>query len=209
MENKYYPRIKNAILLCLLLFGIQAGAGLILVVFSNLFGIEDNSLIYGIGLILSNLLSFGLVLFIGFKKSHKKFNEVFFCNNVSLKIWISIIVFMFGFIILSSELDNIFNFILPMPDFFQDMFQSILVNEYIIISIILVGIIPAFAEEMLFRGVILYGFKENYSHKKAIIISSLLFGLIHLNPWQFVTAFIIGIVAAWICLQTNSILPCI
>jgi membrane protease YdiL (CAAX protease family) len=93
-----------------------------------------------------------------------------------------------------------------MPSFLQDLFESTLGNKYIIVSILLVGIIPAFVEELLFRGVILHGFKENYSRKKAIIISALLFGIIHLNPWQFVTAFIIGIISAWICIKTGSII---
>ena len=209
MEIKSYPGIKNAILLCLLLLGIQLAAGFIFGIFLGLFGLENESIINGVGIILINLFTFGVVILIGYKKSHKKFNEVFMFNNVPLNIWIAVIVFMFGFIILSSELDNLLNYILPMPEFLQDVFNSMLANEYIVISIILVGIIPAFVEEMFFRGVILSGFKDNYSRKKAIIISSLLFGIIHLNPWQFVTAFIIGIISAWICLQTNSILPSI
>ena len=208
MENKTYPGIKNAILLCLLLLGIQLGAGLVFGVFLGLSRLENDSMINGIGIIFINLLTFGLVILIGYKKTHKKFNEVFMFNKVPLNLWIAVIVFMFGFVIIASELDNLLNYILPMPEFLQDVFDSVLANEYIIISIVLVGIIPAFVEEMLFRGVILYGFKENYSWKKAIIISSILFGLIHLNPWQFVTAFIIGIICAWICLQTKSILPC-
>jgi len=209
MENKSYPRIKNAILLCLLLLGIQLAAELIFGIFLILFGLENESLINGIGHIFINLLTFGLVILIGYRKSHKKFNEVFMFNNVPLNLWIAIIVFMFGFMILSSELNNLLNYILPMPEFLQDMFDSILANEYIIISIILIGIVPAFVEEMFFRGVILSGFKENYSQKKAIIVSALLFGIIHLNPWQFVPAFIIGIISAWVCLQTKSILPSI
>ena len=209
MENQSYPRIKNAILLCLLLLGIQLAAGLIFGIFLDIFELENESMINEIGLIFINLLTFGLVILIGYKKSHKNFNEVFMFNNVSLNLWIAIIVFMFGFVILSSELDNLLNYILPMPDFLQDIFSSILANKYIILSIILAGIIPAFAEEMFFRGVILSGFKDNYSQKKAIIISSLLFGIIHLNPWQFVTAFIIGLISAWICLQIKSILPSI
>jgi membrane protease YdiL (CAAX protease family) len=116
---------------------------------------------------------------------------------------------MFGFVILSSELDNLLNYLLPMPELLQDVFNTMLADENIFLSIILVGIIPAFVEEMLFRGVILGGFRENYSRKKAVIISSLLFGIIHLNPWQFVTAFVIGIISAWICLQAKSILPSI
>jgi membrane protease YdiL (CAAX protease family) len=130
-------------------------------------------------------------------------------NNVPLNLWIAIIIFMFGLVILSSQLDNLLNYILPMPEFLEDIFDSILTNEYMASSIILVGIMPAFLEEMLFRGVILSGFKDNYSRTKAIIMSSLLFGIVHLNPWQFVTAFIIGIISAWICLQTKSILPSI
>jgi membrane protease YdiL (CAAX protease family) len=62
---------------------------------------------------------------------------------------------------------------------------------------------------MLFRGIILNGFGGNYSNKKAIFISALLFGIIHLNPWQFVTAFIIGAISAWICIRTKSIILCI
>jgi membrane protease YdiL (CAAX protease family) len=209
MENKSYPGIKNAILLCLLLLGIQVGAGLVFGVFLGLFRLENDSMINGVGIIFINLLTFGLVILIGYKKTHKKFNEVFMFNKVPLNLWIAVIVFMFGLVILSSELDNLLNYILPMPDFLLDVFDSVLANEYIVISIVLAGIVPAFVEEMLFRGVILSGFKENYSQKKAIIASSILFGLIHLNPWQFVTAFIVGIICAWVCLQTKSILPCI
>jgi uncharacterized protein len=206
MEGINYPKIKNAILLCLLLAGIQIAAGLVFGVIIGLLGIGIDSLIYGIGIIIINLLSFGLVIFLGYKKTHKKFNEVFKFNNVSLNYWLSIIVFMFGFVIVSSEIDNVLNFFLPMPSFFQDLFETIIVNKYIVVSVLFVGIIPAFVEEMLFRGIILNGFRENYSIRKAIILSSLFFGIIHLNPWQFVTAFIIGIVSAWICIKTESII---
>jgi len=209
MEVINYPKIKNAILLCLLLAGIQIGAGLIFGIIIGFLGIGTDSLIYGIGIIFINLLSFGLVIFLGYKKTHKNFNEVFKFNNVSLNHWVSIVVFMLGFIIISSEIDNVLHFFLPMPSFLQDMFETIIVNKYIIVSILFVGIIPAFVEEMLFRGLILDGFRGNYSLRKAVILSSLLFGIIHFNPWQFVTAFIIGIISAWICIKTESIILCI
>jgi membrane protease YdiL (CAAX protease family) len=206
MEFTNYPRLKNAIFLCLLLLGVQLLSGFVIGFVLGLLRIGTDSLIFGIGIIFMNLLSFGLVIFLGYKKTHKKFNEVFMFNNVSVKYWASIIVFMFGFVIVSSELDNVLHFILPMPSFFQDLFESLLVNEYVIVSILLVGIIPAFVEEMLFRGVILNGFRGNYSHRKTIILSSVLFGIVHLNPWQFVTAFIIGIISAWICIKLESII---
>jgi len=209
MQSKIYPSLKNAIILCIILLGIQILGGLIIGIPMAFFEIGEESLFYGIGMILLSIISFGIVIFIGFKKSKKGFNEVFKFNNVSLKLWISTIIFMIGFVILSSELDNILQYFLPMPQYFQEVFQSLLANEYIIVSVILIGIIPAFVEEMLFRGVILSGFKENYSIKKAILLSALLFGLIHLNPWQFVTAFIVGIITAWLFIKTNSIILCV
>jgi len=205
IEKKTYPGIKNAIFLCLLLLGFQIVTGIIPWIITGIFGIDTESLVYEIGKILINLLPSGLVIYIGYKKSRKKFDEVFVFNDVSSNLWIATTVFMCGFVILSSELSNILEYFLPLPGYLREVFETMLDNKYIIISIVSIGIIPAFIEEMLFRGIILNGFKENYSHKKAIIASSLLFGIVHLNPWQFVTAFIMGMVSAWVCLKIKAL----
>jgi membrane protease YdiL (CAAX protease family) len=209
MENIAYPRIKNAVLLCLLLLGIQAIAGLIDGLIFNLLRISTESLIFGVSIISLTLLSFALVIFIGFKKSKLKFNEVFKFNKVSLDYWLAIIIFMIGFIIVISEIENIIGYLLPVPEFFNNAFETIMIKQTFIISIITIGFVPTVTEEMLFRGVILNGFKRNYSDKKAILISALFFGLIHLNPWQFIAAFFIGIIMAWIYIKTESIILCI
>jgi membrane protease YdiL (CAAX protease family) len=208
-ESKNYPKIKNAVLLCLLVVAIQLGLGGIIGLIIGLFGFGTDSILYGLGIILGQIVSFAVVILIGYKKTGKNFNEVFFINKVSLNYWIAIIVFMFGYVILSSELDNVLEYFLPMPSFLEDTFDSIMVEQLFIFSIILIVIIPTITEEMLFRGIIISGFKENYSEKKTIIVSALLFGLIHLNPWQFVSAFIIGLFSAWLCLRTKSILLCL
>jgi membrane protease YdiL (CAAX protease family) len=209
MEIKAYPKIKNAILLCLLFLCIQVGLGFIFGVIIGILSISAESLFYGIGNIILNLLSFAVVILIGIKKSKQKFNEIFKFVNVSLDYWLAIIVFMAGFVITASEIDNVLTYFLPMPDFFRSTFNLLMAKQLFIVSIIMVGIIPGFAEEMLFRGVLLNGLEKNYSNKKAILISALLFGIVHLNPWQFVTAFIIGIVSAWIYIKTKSIVLCI
>jgi membrane protease YdiL (CAAX protease family) len=121
-------------------------------------------------------------------------------------LWIATIVFMTGFVIVLSETDNLLNYILPMPEMFSDLFETLMARQILILAIIVIGIIPAFTEELFFRGLILDGLKNNYSKRKAILISALLFGIIHLNPWQFCGGFIIGLISAWICIETNSIL---
>lgn len=209
METKIYPRIKNAIVLCLVLMATQIVAGLVIGVIFRLLQINTESVVYGISIIIVNLLSFGLVILIGFKKAKQKFNEIFKFKKVALDYWLAITVFMMGFIILTSEMDNFINYLLPMPLFLQNAFDLVMVRQTFIISLILVGIVPAITEEMFFRGLILNGFTGIYSARKAIFISALLFGIIHLNPWQFFGAFIIGAFMAYILIKTKSILLCI
>jgi membrane protease YdiL (CAAX protease family) len=62
---------------------------------------------------------------------------------------------------------------------------------------------------MLFRGVILRSFLQQYSRTTALLWSSLLFALAHLNAYQFFTALILGIVLGWLYERTRSLWPSI
>jgi len=209
MGKKTYPTIISSILLCLLFIGIQIVLGLFIGLYQIKFMLSSDSLIIGLLTALAGIISFGIVLLVGFVKTKRKFNEVFKFNGVSAFLWGAIIVFMTGLVIVTSELDNLLNYFLPMPLMFRDVFETLMAKQIFFIAIIIIGIIPAFTEELFFRGLILDGLKSNYSKKTAIFVSALLFGIIHLNPWQFFGAFIIGLISAWICIETNSILLCI
>ena len=43
----------------------------------------------------------------------------------------------------------------------------------------------------------------------AILVSALIFGVIHLNPAQIPYAFVLGLVLGWLYWRTSSLLPCI
>lgn len=64
-------------------------------------------------------------------------------------------------------------------------------------------------EEMLFRGVILRAFLQRYPRGIAIVHSAGIFGLAHMNLYQFVAAFTIGLLAGWLYERTRSLWPCI
>jgi membrane protease YdiL (CAAX protease family) len=204
--EKIYPSIKNAILLSLLFLGLQFGIGIIIGLLPFIITSFDLSLLIGILTGLGNLISLGIVIFIGYKKSKRKFNDIFKFNKVPAFLWFAITVFMIGFVIVTSELDNLVNYVLPMPEMFRNVFDALMAQQLFVFSIIVVGIIPGLMEELFFRGLVLDGLNRNYTRRKAIIISALLFGIVHLNPWQFYAGFIIGLISAWICLNTNSIL---
>jgi membrane protease YdiL (CAAX protease family) len=183
--------------------GIQFGVGVITGVIARLFTVPGYA---SITAILSSVIPCGIVLYIGLKKTNKPWNSVFKLNKVPLFTWISATVFMIGLIIVFSEFDNLLNYVLPMPAFLQEVFNGLAADQPLILSVIALGITPAVTEELLFRGLILDGFTGNYSKRKAVIASSLLFGLVHLNPWQFFSGCFIGLILGWLCLNTNSIL---
>ena len=93
---------------------------------------------------------------------------------------------------------------IPMPDYVQKIFldDGSSTGVYSFITIVIAAPI---LEELIFRGIILNGLLKSYSPLKSIIISSLLFGLVHLNPWQFIGASIGGILSGWVYFKTKKI----
>ena len=73
-----------------------------------------------------------------------------------------------------------------------------------IIQYMAVGLAPAFAEEFLFRGVF-YSNLRPYGRTQAILISSLLFALMHQNIGQLFYTFMAGIAMALMYELTGSI----
>ena len=74
-----------------------------------------------------------------------------------------------------------------------------------ILYVISVACVPAFVEEFLFRGV-LFGVLRKYGDGFAILISSLLFGLMHGNIIQIPFAFIGGLALAFLVMYTLSLI---
>ncbi len=71
--------------------------------------------------------------------------------------------------------------------------------------IVVFALVPAICEEVIFRGIIFSGLKRGIGSLWAIILSSLLFALIHQKINQFIYPFILGVVVATIMNKTNNI----
>lgn len=80
---------------------------------------------------------------------------------------------------------------------------------YFFLQVLTVSILPAVCEEFLHRGVLLRGLSKSISVKSALIISSLLFGLMHLNIAQFFYASILGLLIGFVSIVGKSIWPAI
>jgi membrane protease YdiL (CAAX protease family) len=94
--------------------------------------------------------------------------------------------------------------LVPMPEFMKNIFLEFAQRNGVF-SFITIVVAAPILEELIFRGIILDGLLKKYSPLNSIVISSILFGLIHLNPWQFIAAFVIGIFSGWVYYKTKKL----
>ena len=64
---------------------------------------------------------------------------------------------------------------------------------------------PAFGEEIFFRGFLMHGLDASGPRTLAILGSSLLFSLTHLDPVQMAVTFPVGMFIGWAVLRTGSL----
>lgn len=85
---------------------------------------------------------------------------------------------------------------------------SLTPKQLFFLELFLVAVLPAICEEFLHRGVLLQGIRS-IGYKKAIVISGLLFGLIHFAITQTLYATVIGILLGFVAIASKSIIPAI
>ena len=96
---------------------------------------------------------------------------------------------------------------IPMPVFMKKIFLQAFHSG--LPSFLLTVVIGPVYEEWLCRGIILKGLLRRYSPLKAIVWSAVIFAVMHLNPWQAVSAFFIALAIGWIYWHTRSLWCCI
>lgn len=85
------------------------------------------------------------------------------------------------------------------------MMTSVISGNSYFISMLLIALIPCVFEESVYRG-LFYNEYRKVSPWKGMVLSGLLFGLMHGNINQFTYAFLMGIIFAMIIEATDSIL---
>jgi membrane protease YdiL (CAAX protease family) len=70
-------------------------------------------------------------------------------------------------------------------------------------------IVAPVAEEVFFRGFVFAGLRQRYDWKKAALISSALFAVIHVTPTAMIPIFILGLIFAYLYHRSDSIWPAI
>ena len=77
----------------------------------------------------------------------------------------------------------------------------------LILTFISICILTPIVEELLFRGYILDALNRLHGKWPAIIISSIIFGMVHFDPFTMGMATIGGVIYGWIRMRTGSLVP--
>jgi membrane protease YdiL (CAAX protease family) len=156
--------------------------------------------------IVPDIVYLATVLMIAGGMGKGELSRIFAWRNVPVPLFAGVMVMFFGFEIISSELQNFFKMLLPIPEgFFDGLFYM---PDNIFLVILSIALFPGFTEEVFYRGVIARRFFRAYSPRKAVLLSAALFGIAHINPWQMTNAFLYGIFFGWIYWRYRSIWLC-
>ncbi|WP_299582528.1 CPBP family intramembrane glutamic endopeptidase [uncultured Sunxiuqinia sp.] len=192
---KSYPNIIQS-------FGITGMVILGMLLVSPLKTVLEKFTNKEISMFIGYILSFGTVFMI--IHSIKKYKEKVSSFNLSIEnkqiipfIIVTSIALLVGFCGPISGL-------IPIPDSIQKSLLQ-LAGQTGVWTFVLMVIAAPILEELIFRGIILDGLLKRYTPATSIMVSSLLFGIAHFNPWQFITGLIIGAFSGWIYYKTKSL----
>ena len=96
--------------------------------------------------------------------------------------------------------------VFPLPPGAEDAIRKALgIGQISAPALLLVGaFLPAVCEEVLFRGAVMQALLPSM-RRNAIVITAILFGILHLDPWRFAPTFLLGLVAGLLVYSTGSI----
>lgn len=190
-----YPNINQS-------FAIVGILILGMIVFMPVYFLLNKIMENGVSFLVYYLLAVGISFYIiGIIKKKKTGNNSY---NFTIRNKRIIPLIIVGIIVLYFGIISPITALIPMSESTKASFLNAgkLPGIFIIFQSVIVAPI---LEELIFTGIILDGLFKKYSPLKSILITGLLFGLVHLDRFQFVTVLIMGIFTGWVYYRTRCL----
>ena len=147
-----------------------------------------------------------------------RFKEIFKLNKISLPLVFYIIISVFAIMEIAQVL-LILQSQIPLPESIKETvneFKQAIEETYrtlvysknigeLSLVVLVIALIPALCEELLFRGLLQYNFIKGLGAKSGIIATGILFAMFHFNPFAFIALMVLGIYFSFLTYRTNSI----
>ena len=110
-----------------------------------------------------------------------------------------------GTVAMGFVCDAVSSFMPDMPAWLHDALDA-MTNGNVWLNFLSVSIMAPLFEEWLCRGMILRGLLvKGVKPVWAIVVSAFIFAFIHLNPWQAIPAFMLGLLFGYVYYRTGSL----
>ncbi len=114
--------------------------------------------------------------------------------------------------ILAGEVFWLQSRLLPVPTWYLDMMERLAEagrDSGVWLGVLSLSVLPAVAEETLFRGFVLTGLRTRFRTGSAVILTAVLFALMHVDPFRFLPVLLLGGILGFMTATTGSLYPAI
>jgi membrane protease YdiL (CAAX protease family) len=206
-KNKNFPNLMQGVLLMVALFGIEFvvdatmdGTGAL----AGLHPIDASGMI----MVISNAILFTFLMHYKGMSYRELFHSAASPQRFDWAVILPAIALTVpALVAIVSWMVSLAVDAFPLSQDQQEMFSEMGSGSFgaIVISCLLAPVL----EEMLFRGIILRSFLQLYSKWSAIVFSAVIFGVAHMNLYQFIVGIVLGSALGWLYQRSRSLIPCI
>jgi len=205
--------VISLIFLAVVLVGIYFGMKKLFEVlagkqFFNISNIDTKEFIVFYGI--QTVLMLGVVWFFAIFRRKSNLKDLGLRYYSILKtIWysfLSLLAIFFASLLYMFLMNSMFGIEAP-----PSTIMELIVNRRISNNVLLVvvAVIAPFSEEVFFRGFLYSAFKKSWGVNVALLLSSFLFAIVHLELYSFIPLMIIGWLFAYLFEKTRSLIPAI
>jgi len=223
--NSFYPNLGMSWATVAIWLACSVAIGLPVAIISEITKIDfaGNSWIALVCYIIPFICTAGFIYVIYSIQLHAQKEEIRVIKNLPVLIFPLLLIFtpLVAFLIepLTALISNvttnlfeqffktIFNIELNLTETITRLLEQVFKADFA--TCLMVVIAAPICEEWLCRGVITKGLLRHGSPLRAILWSAFIFAVIHMNPWQAVPAFILGMLLGYVYWKTRSLIPCI
>jgi len=161
----------------------------------------------------SALLQFFLLLVFPtaiLRLSGRKIFDIYLVKSLSLKTTGILLLCGISAIPLLEEFNYLQYAIFKMPAQGQEKIVHLLTGSspfQVVVILLTMAIFPAVCEESFFRGFLFSGFGGDQYAWRGIVLTSLLFGVFHLNPFTLLPTVMAGLLLGFLRAKTRGLLP--
>jgi uncharacterized protein len=202
-----FPNALEAIFLVVVLFGVEYVLSAALYDAHHAWHLDPRSAGAVIG-VLSNGVLFTALLY--YKRL--SYRQLFHPGSQSVVATIAtlalpVLLLVPALDLAMEQIDRVLIWLFPLSSAQEAAFEAMVASS--LAPLISACILAPVLEEMLFRGIMLRSFLQQYTRRRAIVFSAIIFGMAHLNIYQFAVATLLGLLLGWLYERSRSLWPCI